>query len=313
MTKKLERLTKVIDCTTVGAGWVGIAAMWLLAVLIMAEILDRAIFSRSLLFTLDVSKWLLVTLVMMGGAWTLKAEGHIRISLISSRLSQRKQRWLIVAIATIGTIVFAFIASYAWKGMLAYHKMHTTTVSLVHFPLWPIWVVLFAGMVLLSLQFAATVVKNVVWLRTIQEPEERSSWTGVFAIIALVAILTGAIIFLFAYPETSHMNAGVVLVFVLVIVFGLILSSLWIFLSLTLAGILSMLIFTSYGIEEMTSKIIFNSNASFVLTCLPLFIFMGELLFRSGVSRHLYNGISIWVQRVPGKLFHSNVLACTAF
>jgi len=310
--KKLGSITNVVDSISTGTAWVGIVAMWSLVLIIATEIMLRALFSKSLLVTLDVSKWLLVALVFMGIAWTLKAEGHIRIGLISSHLSQRKQQWLLVAVAAVGVSVFAFVACHAWQGMVNYYVRHTVTVSMAHLPLWPVWLVLFVGSALLCLQFAATVVKTIGSIRSTPEQEGGSSraWA---ALITVVAILAAVVSFLFISPETSGMNPWQVLLFLLVIVFTLILSSAWIFLSLTLAGILAMYIFTSYDIGVMTSKIMFNSNASFVLTCLPLFIFMGELLFRSGISKQLYNGIAMWVERIPGGLFHSNILACTIF
>ncbi len=312
MTKRLARLTNVVDSISTGGGWVAVVAMWLLTGLIATEVIGRAVFNHSFLFTMDVSSWLLVTLAIMGAAWTLKVEGHIRISLISSHLSQRSQHWLLLPLATAGTIVFAFVAWYAWQGMAKYYVMHTATVSFVRFPLWPIWLVLFVGSALLSLQFAATLVKNIASLRSRYERGGSSPW-ALSSIIASAVILVGITGFLFILPEASGMSPWLVLVFVLVITFGLILGSSWVFLSLTLTGILAMVIFTSYNIGPMTAKIIFNSNSNFVLTCLPLFIFMGELLFRSGVSQHLYHGISSWVERVPGRLFHSNILACTIF
>ena len=109
------------------------------------------------------------------------------------------------------------------------------------------------------------------------------------------------------------MSEWLVLVVVLILVFGFIFGSLWIFLALTITGIFAMVIFTPYPIGPMTVKLLFNSNSNFALTCLPLFIFMGELLFRSGASQHLYGGISPWVERIPGRLLHSNILACTVF
>lgn len=51
----------------------------------------------------------------------------------------------------------------------------------------------------------------------------------------------------------------------------------------------------------------------FVLTAIPLFILLGELLVRSGVTDGMYRSLSDWLRRLPGGLLHSNVASCTLF
>jgi tripartite ATP-independent transporter DctM subunit len=57
----------------------------------------------------------------------------------------------------------------------------------------------------------------------------------------------------------------------------------------------------------------FATLNSFVLTAVPLFIFMGEILLQCGISERLYRGTSRWVNSVPGGLLHSNVVSCALF
>lgn len=310
MTRVLERFAEITHRTSVGAGWIAIVAMWLLTGLMAAEIISRTFFQISLIITLEVSQWLLLALVMMGVAWTLKAEGHVRIGLLSTHLSQRNQSWLLVCLSAIGAATFAFAAVYAWQGMVSNYVLGVRTATLIRLPLWWGWTPLFVGSALLAFQFVGTLVENIISLRSTHERGKGLSPVWFFG---LAVILIGLIGFLLISPEAPRMSEWLVLVVVLILVFGFIFGSTWIFLSLTITGILAMIIFTPYPIGPMTAKLLFNSNSNFVLTCLPLFIFMGELLFRSGASQHLYGGISPWVQRVPGRLLHSNILACTVF
>ena len=309
MTKVLERFAEITHRISVASGWIAIVAMWAMTAIIGAEIISRTFFKTSLVFVLDVSKWLLVALVLMGLAWTLKAGGHVRIGLLSSHLSQRNQSWLLVCLSAIGAVTFAFIAAYAFRGAVNYYVMGVETATLMRLPLWWGWTPLFVGSALLALQFVATIAENLVSLRSTPGGK---GWSPAW-FFGLTVILIGLIGFLLIWPEAPRMSELLVLVVVLVIVFGLIFGSLWIFLSLTITGLFAMIIFTPYPIGPMTVKLLFNSNSNFVLTALPLFIFMGELLFRSGASQHLYAGISPWVQRMPGRLLHSNILACTVF
>jgi C4-dicarboxylate transporter DctM subunit len=103
----------------------------------------------------------------------------------------------------------------------------------------------------------------------------------------------------------------VILVFGTLLLF--LLSGVWIGVGIGMAGVITMLTFTRYPVGKMVASLSMGSLNSFVLVCLPGFILMGEILFRSGASKDLYSSISPWVARIPGKLLHSNIIACTLF
>jgi len=56
-----------------------------------------------------------------------------------------------------------------------------------------------------------------------------------------------------------------------------------------------------------------NSTNSYILTAVPLFIFMGELLSHSGITKRLYNGLNPWFGRLSGGLLHTNIASCAVF
>jgi tripartite ATP-independent transporter DctM subunit len=58
---------------------------------------------------------------------------------------------------------------------------------------------------------------------------------------------------------------------------------------------------------------IWGSASSWTLTALPLFIWMGEILFRTKLSEDMFRGLAPWVSRLPGRLLHTNVIGCTIF
>jgi len=97
------------------------------------------------------------------------------------------------------------------------------------------------------------------------------------------------------------------------LIFALVGSSLWIGIALAIAGSIGGLLFTNFEVGSAVVMTAFASSNSFILTALPFFVFMGELLFVSRISDRLYAGISPWVSRLPGGLLHSNILACTLF
>jgi C4-dicarboxylate transporter DctM subunit len=95
--------------------------------------------------------------------------------------------------------------------------------------------------------------------------------------------------------------------------FMLLASSVWI--GLTLAGVawLGMQLFSSRPAGDAMAVTVWGSASSWTLTALPLFIWMGEILFRTKLSESMFRGLAPWVSRLPGRLLHTNVIGCTIF
>lgn len=109
--------------------------------------------------------------------------------------------------------------------------------------------------------------------------------------------------------EFSWLPAIILLsLFFLFLAFGL-----WIGVSLILVGLIGLHFFTSMPAGKILGVSMWNTLNSWPLTCLPLFIFMGDVLSRSKLSEQLFTGLAPWVHRLPGKLLHVNVLGCALF
>jgi tripartite ATP-independent transporter DctM subunit len=61
------------------------------------------------------------------------------------------------------------------------------------------------------------------------------------------------------------------------------------------------------------NSVIWNTANSYILIAAPMFLLMGEVILRSGVSSHFYRGVAALVGRTPGGLLHANILACAIF
>jgi tripartite ATP-independent transporter DctM subunit len=90
-------------------------------------------------------------------------------------------------------------------------------------------------------------------------------------------------------------------------------GTVWIGISLFLVGFLGLVIFTDLPALTIMANIVWNSTSGSTMMALPLFIFMGEILFRSKISENLFNGLSPWMDGIPGRLIHVNVFASTLF
>ncbi|CTQ32676.1 TRAP transporter large permease [Jannaschia rubra] len=101
--------------------------------------------------------------------------------------------------------------------------------------------------------------------------------------------------------------ASLVLIVLLLVLLG---SGVWIALSLLTAGIAVFAFFVPLDPGSIVSATIWDASWNWALTALPLFVWMGEILMRSGLSSSLFRGLSPWVAGLPGGLMHVNVVGC---
>ena len=90
-------------------------------------------------------------------------------------------------------------------------------------------------------------------------------------------------------------------------------SGLWIGLSLLGVGIFAMEMFTAKPVGDGMALTIWGATTSWTLTALPLFLWMGEILFRSKLTESMFHGLAPWLNRIPGRLLHVNVIGCGIF
>ena len=109
-------------------------------------------------------------------------------------------------------------------------------------------------------------------------------------------------------PETAQ-----IALVLLIALFAFLGSGLWIALSLLGVGWIGLTIFTHVPVEKAMATSIWQANASWALAALPLFIWMGEILFRAKLSEILFRGLTPWLGWLPGRLLHVNVAGCGIF
>lgn len=93
----------------------------------------------------------------------------------------------------------------------------------------------------------------------------------------------------------------------------LLLSGLWIAFGLGLAGIIVLLLHGGPPALAPLGYVSWNTVESFVLTSVPLFILMGELILRAGLSENFYRSMGLWFHGIKGGLLQSNIVACAIF
>ena len=95
--------------------------------------------------------------------------------------------------------------------------------------------------------------------------------------------------------------------------FALLGSGVWIGLTLTGVAWIGMQLFSARPAGDAMAVTIWGSASSWTLTALPLFVWMGEILFRTRLSESMFRGLAPWVTWLPGRLLHTNVIGCAIF
>ncbi len=90
-------------------------------------------------------------------------------------------------------------------------------------------------------------------------------------------------------------------------------TGVWVALSMVGVSAIGMILFTSRPVGDAMATTIWGTSSSWTLTALPLFVWMGEILFRTKLSENLFKGLSPWMQKLPGGLIHVNVVGCALF
>jgi len=113
---------------------------------------------------------------------------------------------------------------------------------------------------------------------------------------------------MFAQPGLPELSI-VLLGFMIIVLAG----GVWIAVTLGLVGLVAMALTTSVPIGSVLATTTWSASASWTLAALPLFIWMGEILFRTKLSEQMFRGLSPWLQWLPGRLMHVNVVGCGIF
>ncbi len=102
-------------------------------------------------------------------------------------------------------------------------------------------------------------------------------------------------------------------IFLILLFLGL---GVWVFSGLAIVALLSLTLIGDVSIDRagaILSRILFRAGNSWELSAIPLFILMGELIFRSNISDRLFRGLEPWTKKIPGGILHTNVFGCALF
>ncbi len=109
------------------------------------------------------------------------------------------------------------------------------------------------------------------------------------------------------------MDQSTASIVVMVTMFVMLGAGIWVALALAGVGFVAMALFTSRPIGLVMATNVWGASTSWTLTALPLFIWMGEILFRTRISSDMFKGLAPWMGWLPGRLMHVNIVGCSIF
>ena len=108
----------------------------------------------------------------------------------------------------------------------------------------------------------------------------------------------------------DHFALTGIFLFVLFLLLG---TGVWVGLALVGVAWVGVELFTSRPAGDAMFTTMWTTSSSWALTALPMFIWMGEILYRTRLSEDMFRGLAPWMAPLPGKLLHTNVVGCTIF
>jgi len=102
-------------------------------------------------------------------------------------------------------------------------------------------------------------------------------------------------------------------VLLMLLLFAILGSGIWIGVALAMVGLVAVLTKLSVPAGQVLATSVWAASNSWDLTALPMFIWMGEILYRTKLSEDMFEGLAPWLQKLPGRLLHVNVVGCAIF
>lgn len=156
----MKKVLKIIDtASNIGAVFSAIF-MILIVLLIVIEIFLRAIFNKSTLITDEYSAYMFVFVVMLGLSYTFKEKGHIKITIITSRLKKKTQRYFEILILFIALAILIFSLYYSFMMVYDTYSLDMRADTIAETPLYLPQIALPLGYFIFIIQVIAEIIKK---------------------------------------------------------------------------------------------------------------------------------------------------------
>ena len=345
-----QSFARVVDMTSDAAGAFGSIALIAIVFCTCFEVISRYVFNEPTVWATEYSTYLLLGMTFVGLAYAQKQQSHIRVELLIGYLAPSTRHQLEIVTHWLGLF---FVVFATWQMMSFNYQEYindTRNWGLLATPQWipelpvSLGYGLFALAILADIQRlsppagplrrwivpAAFISLPVVLVVLGPYPVPLGpgpidwgslsivcaflaaiwAWNGARLLMAFAAIIGGvALLFMWAQGLTL---LPIGLLIVLVMLFFL-LVGVRISLALGTVGLLGLCFLLPQPQLSLVAERSWNSVNSFTLTAIPMFVLMGGLLLRSGVTTQMFDALLRWFGRTPGGIAHASIGACGIF
>jgi C4-dicarboxylate transporter, DctM subunit len=283
----------------------------ILVMMIMTFIdtLLRQLFNRPISGVYELQSMLLVGVVYFGLSFIQSKRGHIRMDIISVRLSSGSQ----LVLQLLGDTVFlAVTVLITWQmGLQAWTAWLTGDylAGVVHFPLAPAKTVLVLGTTLTSIRLITDIIINPLWHRG-EEISRRSRISGIITAAVILIIIIAGLAFAksLALPQAS-VGWVVIILFMVLLFIGVPVAP-----AMALIGGLGFwLLLGTKSALGTAGTVPFGSTSEYLMTVLPLFIVMGAFAGLAGFAEKGFDLAKRWLENVRGGIVYATIVGSTIF
>lgn len=302
-------LVKLLSKTERGCAVIAGAFILIMMLLTTADVFMRYVFNSPIHGNFELQPMLLVGVVYLATASVQSRRGHITLDLITSHVSSATQS----ALNLFSDIIFVtFSALITWQFAIASWKAWVIGdyfKGLVHFPLWPPYLIITFGSALLSLRLINCIIDNQLWRKISGISASERYLRLVLVAVALILLLAGILVSVNAYLHPQIIGWIAIALFL-------------IFLSLGTPITASMGLVTLIGFWMLrggaaalgvAANIPFSAVGQYSMTVMPLFLIMGSLAAIAGFAEAGFNAAKRWLEPIPGGIIHATVIGATAF
>lgn len=252
-----------------------------------------------------------------GLAYAFAHNAHIRVGLFLDRTGQWR-RGAEIWCYSLGAAIGVFFAWHAIRTPILSLRFNDISQGQDGTPLWIPQMAMAAGATVLAVALLDNLLQviltpgygvDVPRRPPLRDPLDRRSTRFAVLVVSLLVIWGTAHLMTGFDRDATGLKIGVFL-FVMFFLLG---SGLWVGLALMGVAYMGMIGFTSRNPGSAMAITVWTSASSWTLTSLPLFIWMGEILYRTRLSQDMFRGLAPWLSRFPGGLLHTNVVGCTIF
>jgi len=302
LDKASHKIHKIVDPVIKWTCNLGMYALVVMVVAVVADVVMRLL-SIGIPGLNEVQIFMMVAVTFLSIAYVGVKKGHIRVELLTAKLSRPHQTVTSIINDLLGLVVMVIIA---WRSAIYAMKCLSQHTALLRLPITGAIFLVTIGSVLLSIVIVADLLQDLS-----EVPKDRRR--SLLPLTAIIAVIIFTIpIWLHWLPWTINpLTAGLLgLVFML----ALILAGVSIAYALAFAGFIGVIFLSSWTAALSLSGILpYRTTANYFYIVIPLFVLMGSLCGSSGISARLFNTADKWMSGFPGGLAMGTVGACAAF